>query len=209
MYVRGPEPTALVRIGPKVQAVLRISHPMNPTGHDPQRAQQTRSFTDTGSAHIRVSGPPCPGRQPAGRFRPPIVGDMSSTPNPFRYKQSRRPAPGNGHYLLVSVTDPPPTGSDGNRPVSSLDESGPFSVSPGHRCVCLSHAVETTADTEPGQRKPGPGTPRLPPAALSCPGGPWSSATSPSERSTVDSPGGTPVWPLDSTACPLCDAVVQ
>ena len=52
-------------------------------------------------------------------------------------RRSGKPGPvDKGHYLLVSVTGPPPSGPAG-RPMSSLNESGPFSVSPGPS-VCLS-----------------------------------------------------------------------
>ena len=53
----------------------------------------------------------CLTASPRADSDPTIVDDMSSTPNPFRFKRSRGPAPGKGQYLVVSMTRPPVTGS--------------------------------------------------------------------------------------------------
>jgi len=43
----------------------------------------------------------------------------------------------------------------GAGPLSSLDESGPFSVSLGHLCACLSYAVEPPRTPSMAKRKLG------------------------------------------------------
>jgi len=62
---------------------------------------------------------------------------MSPTRNPLRYRRSSGSAPGKGHYPATGLGWEPDEECRAVR-VSSLDESGPFSMSPGHLCVCFS-----------------------------------------------------------------------
>jgi hypothetical protein len=101
------------------------------------------------------------------------VQDMSTTRHPLRYRRFRESAPGKGHYPASLQTSRP--GHRGHRrrnQLSSLDESGPFSVSLGHLCVCLSYAVEPPRTPSMAKRKLGPPCLRKPERAILIQSGP-------------------------------------
>jgi len=88
-----------VRTGRTGRNLLETSP--TPTNRHPEHASQTRSLQ---TPEIRTSKDPDRRALAAGRGTAQThIGDMSPTPNPFRYKRSRRTAPGKGHYRADSL----------------------------------------------------------------------------------------------------------